>query len=459
MQRSSAYPAVCLAFIVAASCAEPAKDPTAPSFGQAPSGPTVTSTNPSSSVRDTTLVVQVLGSGYDNGSQAEFLLNGAPDPKVVTNSTSFVSSTRLDANITIAADAVPTYRDVAVTTSGGKKGIGTAKFQVLEPILIPLTAGATANEVWDVNSSGVATGWSEIGGVACSHRGLVWSQANGPAMLPMPAGYCTAGGTRISDAGVIVGTANPDGSLYGTLAARWIPNGTFSWSVEVLPRPSPELYMMGNVNGVNGSGSLVDSWAYPDKTSDVWFWSTSTAWVRLARPATATSCSVEGMNDSDEIVGFCSGLTAGGAVYWASPTASPIVLPATGSGMSSKASAINNLHVIGGSYVYTVNKTTYEHVARWRPNGSGGWVMDDLGMNGRATGVSEDGTIVALYNGDAFVVSPSLSVSHLDPLDKVKGIPFAVNANARDSNGILWIVGWAQAGASSGGYRGLVWKR
>ena len=86
-------------------------------------------------MRDATLDVHVLGSGFDAGSRADFLLAGAPDPKVLTNRTRFDSSGDLVANITIAADAVPSYRDMAVTTSTGKKGIGTAKFQVLEPIL------------------------------------------------------------------------------------------------------------------------------------------------------------------------------------------------------------------------------------------------------------------------------------------------------------------------------------
>ena len=147
---------------MATACIGPAQEPAGPSFAKAPSGPTVASTDPSSSVRDTTLVIRVAGSGFDNGSRVQFLLNGAADSAVVTNSTTFVSNTRLDANITIAADATPAYRDVAVTTSGGKKGIGTAKFQVLEPLAVTVP-GSTFVLVWDVNSAGLAAGWSVAG--------------------------------------------------------------------------------------------------------------------------------------------------------------------------------------------------------------------------------------------------------------------------------------------------------
>jgi hypothetical protein len=106
---------------------------TAPALARAGASPTVSSTNPSASVRDTTLVVQVLGSGSDDGSQVQLLLNGVPDLEMTTDKVTFVSSSRLDATITIAVDAVPAFRDVAVTTVGGKKGIGTQKFQVWSP--------------------------------------------------------------------------------------------------------------------------------------------------------------------------------------------------------------------------------------------------------------------------------------------------------------------------------------
>jgi hypothetical protein len=65
--------------------------------------------------------VEVRGSGFVSGSNARWLLNGVADPRVKTNSTRFVSSSSLIANITIAAGAVPSQYDIEVATPAGKK--------------------------------------------------------------------------------------------------------------------------------------------------------------------------------------------------------------------------------------------------------------------------------------------------------------------------------------------------
>lgn len=92
--------------------------------------PTVTATDPDSATQDTTLDVLVTGSNFDAGSVAQWAINGVPSLKVRTNSTRFVNSRRVVANITIAADADPVLYDVIVTTTTGKKGIGTELFVV-----------------------------------------------------------------------------------------------------------------------------------------------------------------------------------------------------------------------------------------------------------------------------------------------------------------------------------------
>ena len=93
-------------------------------------GPAVVAADPSSASQDTTLDVIVSGSGFDAGSQAQWAIAGVPASKVLTNSTRFVNSKRLIANITIALDADTVRYDVIVTTTAGKKGIGTELFQV-----------------------------------------------------------------------------------------------------------------------------------------------------------------------------------------------------------------------------------------------------------------------------------------------------------------------------------------
>jgi hypothetical protein len=116
--------------LIALACEGPADPVGVPEFARTPGGPTVTATTPDTAVQDTTLDVQISGSGFDAGSQAEWLLAGVPDPRVRTNSTRYVSDRSLVANITIAKDAIPGSYDVAVTTSRGKKGIGTEMFVV-----------------------------------------------------------------------------------------------------------------------------------------------------------------------------------------------------------------------------------------------------------------------------------------------------------------------------------------
>jgi hypothetical protein len=108
---------------------------------------TVTAATPPAAPADTTLNVQISGTGFDRGSVAAFEINGVPDPKLRVNSTKYSRSTLLIANVTIAVDAATTFYDIAVTTSKGKKGIGTELFAVTEPNvtatwLIPLADGS-----------------------------------------------------------------------------------------------------------------------------------------------------------------------------------------------------------------------------------------------------------------------------------------------------------------------------
>lgn len=91
---------------------------------------TVTSTMPSAAPRDTTLDVQVNGSGFGKGAIASFQLNGIVDSRVRVNSTQFVKSTQLVANLTIAATADTGLYNVAVSNLSGTKGIGTELFAV-----------------------------------------------------------------------------------------------------------------------------------------------------------------------------------------------------------------------------------------------------------------------------------------------------------------------------------------
>lgn len=109
---------------------EPTLPPMRAAAGGGGGGVSVTATDPDSATQDTTLDVVVSGSGFDQGSQAQWAIAGVPSAKVHTNSTRFVTSKKLIANITIALDAVTGLYDVMVTASTGKKGIGSELFAV-----------------------------------------------------------------------------------------------------------------------------------------------------------------------------------------------------------------------------------------------------------------------------------------------------------------------------------------
>jgi hypothetical protein len=81
----------------------------------------------------TTLDVVVNGRGFDDGAVATWSRGGVADPsQVKTNSTRFVNSKQLVANITISETAVQASWDVTVMLTGGHSGVGTesAAFKV-----------------------------------------------------------------------------------------------------------------------------------------------------------------------------------------------------------------------------------------------------------------------------------------------------------------------------------------
>jgi hypothetical protein len=94
----------------------------------------VTSADPAEAEQDTVnLDVTIMGKGFDRSAKAKFFLHDTTNPGGVTvNSTRFVSSTELVANIDVAVDAVIAKRDIVVQARRGRIGKGTELFAVLE---------------------------------------------------------------------------------------------------------------------------------------------------------------------------------------------------------------------------------------------------------------------------------------------------------------------------------------
>ncbi len=92
----------------------------------------VTAADPAAAEQGTiNLNVKVTGKGFKNGAKAKWFVTGTTDPGGVTvNSTNFVSSTELTANLTVADTAVISNFDIQVTNSDGRGGKGTELFSV-----------------------------------------------------------------------------------------------------------------------------------------------------------------------------------------------------------------------------------------------------------------------------------------------------------------------------------------
>ena len=176
--------------------------------------PTVTSTDPKAGARNTTINVRVLGSGYDRGSRAVWALNGdttLATTKVKTNSTRYVSSKELLANITIAADATVDQYDVVAITAAGKKGIGIELFAVTIEV-VDLGAGDNSTAI-AINESNQIVGRGGVSGAWVWQNGVI-------TRLGLLPGHTSAQAEDINASGLIVGTSWNGSVLRGVL---WTP--------------------------------------------------------------------------------------------------------------------------------------------------------------------------------------------------------------------------------------------
>jgi hypothetical protein len=144
-------PVIALAVAAACSDRQPPAGPDdsglQPGFKGKPGGGdiVVSSVDPPEAEQGVTLDVAVLGRDFPKGTDescidpvvedctwAEFGIDEVVTPKVKTNSTTWVSSRKLIANITIDAEATPALYD-AIVTFRGRRGIGAEKFEVKLP--------------------------------------------------------------------------------------------------------------------------------------------------------------------------------------------------------------------------------------------------------------------------------------------------------------------------------------
>jgi len=374
------------------ACTEPrATEPEAvgSAMARAPSGPAVSAASPNNSPRDTTLDVQVTGSGFDQGSRVDLALAGVLDPvNVHTNSTRFVSSTALVVNVTISSAATFASYDVVVQPPSGKKGIGSEIFTV-RPYNDIGTLGAGGSQSATVpeaaNAAGLIVGRATDS--AGRIRGFVWSQANGIRALPQSPGQTTSEASGLNDSGTIVGYS-------GRLAVRWVSTGPDTWMVQSLNLPGAGTQYPF---AVNDAGTIVGWLAEtPDSPEHKPFsWTEAGGTFMLPLPAGRTCGHARGINRSGTVVGHDCGASTNHALVW--PTTGGVAQLADCPNGMSIAYAINAANVVVGK-CWNASST---FAVRWLPDPSrpNAWLAPEVlsGTSGctssTAWGINDAGEI------------------------------------------------------------------
>jgi probable HAF family extracellular repeat protein len=418
-----------LALVAVASCREDravSPDGTVlPSFakgGPPSSGLTVASTTPSSAPRNTTLNVTVSGSGFEQGSRAVWALNGDTTfatTKIKTNSTTFVSQSKLTANITINGDTPPDQYDVQVVTLSGRKGIGIELFTVTYDI-IDLGAGdgssATAvndnNQIvggggtgvgaflWengvlrqlgtppgitgfraqDINNNGVVVGYGM--NAQGTSQAIIWTAAGGAQVLAGSLGGTHTLASRINDQGLIVGEA----SIPGDAATH-----TVVWENGVMR--DVQAFTSGSTFpwGLSNTGIVVGQWN-PGGVSYSW---TASGGMSVLAGLEGPNDIPIGVNDAGQVVGWYQKTTGpvNTAFLWDNGVITDL---GTFGGASSVAFAINNSgQIVGRAELPTKRQTvpTY-HAFLWSLG-----EMKDLGTFSdrpwaQANDINDVGTVV-----------------------------------------------------------------
>jgi len=415
--------------LLVAGCSEPTNGPlSAPSgaqFGKSATSIAVTAASPAQARSDTTLDVQISGSGFEVGSHADWLLDGKSDSRVRTNSTRFVSSTSLVANITIAADAIPSSYDVAVVTSNGKTGIGTDLFTIAISV-VDLAAGTGLyGRAYHVNATGYVLG--TLGTDPVSPKGFgYWA----PSSSTFSVIDATVGSTDIGK-----GNAAGDWAEHFDFPRVWLVTGENSWSPTTL---APLGANAGTPAAINASRVVVGRTSlgavrWPDPNS---------APALLPLPAIsgidASSSQAWAINSNGDIVGTVratSGNTSVDyALLWTTSGQSVTVLPPPPGASSRSATGINDVGVIVGYYAGSGGKS---FPMRWTPNGAGytiGTLSTSTGNNLRGS-VNICGRAVGGASGKAYVWDASGGLTLL-PL-----LPGASEAQANAINDGGTVVG------------------
>jgi len=320
---------VAVTALAAAACSDGAMSPeNAPVLakGGGGGGPSVNAADPNSASQDTTLEVRVIGSGFDEGSTVTFLLAGESTPKIVTNSSQFVSSDTLIANISVAADADTALYDIQVTTSRGKKGQGSELFQVTvkggkpgEIVYVhTLHDLGPDRSLRAINDNGVMVGTSD-------GQAAVWWGITDPVplLLPDPVGAGSWGTSVNSSATQVVGEYW-NAAQSSDFGALWDINPNARIVLATRDLPPLAGYDGVTPSGLNDLGQVVGqsfTTGYTQQAAVIWEADGSGAMVprALGDLSGHPKSWARGINNAGHIVGRSGGLPSEGgtrAVVW-----------------------------------------------------------------------------------------------------------------------------------------------
>jgi uncharacterized membrane protein len=331
--------------------------------------------------------VHVLGSGFDQGSKSEFALHGVVGPNIRTNRTSYVSAKELVANITVSADAVEALYDVIVTTSAGKKGIGTEAFAV--EVYLELGSFGAGSSASGVNDAGWIAGRSDTT-TSPSGRAYVWDpRSRIMRSLGMFEAY------DINPALTIVGSmpSGPAQWAYQAGSDSWTPTpmatlgGTYTWALKL-----------------NSAGQSVGR---AQTVADVWhatLWQSASQIVDLGLLPNSDYSGGRAINAQGVIVAWSrtTGTQQWDGFVWTPNIANGSVgtikvLPRYSGRPRNFPESINDQGVIVG---YSEDANGFPYAVRWTPlnDGSGGYAAPVAlaagGQPARAYDVNNAGTIV-----------------------------------------------------------------
>jgi hypothetical protein len=126
--------------------------------------PTVTSTSPNSGHRGTTIDVSVIGTNFVSGAVASFSGTG-----ITVNSTTFVDSSHVTANITITSGATLGARDVTVTNPDTQADTCTGCFTVTPPPTVTSASPSVGERGSTIDVSVIGTNF--VSGATASFSG------------------------------------------------------------------------------------------------------------------------------------------------------------------------------------------------------------------------------------------------------------------------------------------------